>query len=451
MFCTKCGSKIPDGSSFCDQCGAMQENTPPQMVPPAQPYNDGYQQNVSGQAAGPKVSGKVIAVIAVVAVIAIAAVVFVKNIKPTVYMKDYLSISFEGYDTRGQARITFDTDAFAAKYEDQIKYKGVMDSDMRRYLMNGGSLCEAMLDECVDGSLDKDTMLSNGDQVTFTWDIDTELAETKYNVKLLGEDQTITVTGLTSVVEVDPFENIEIQYSGISPYGSVSDIINHSDNKYLDNVYYYTDTSGYLSNGDEVKIIAECYDSENYMLEQYGVAFSRMENTYTVDGLGSYVTELEQISDDALNSMKKQSEDVLKAYVANRWAEEESLQGMEYLGSYLLTPKTQDTRPENQLILVYKVTAKDSLPEYGISDTFDYYYTTAFEKLIAMPDGTVSVDLTDYSTSYDQFQRKVYYGTNSYQYNSYYYNGYETFDTMLNKNVTSKIDQYNYVSNVTQK
>ena len=26
MFCTKCGSKIPDGSSFCDQCGAMQEN-----------------------------------------------------------------------------------------------------------------------------------------------------------------------------------------------------------------------------------------------------------------------------------------------------------------------------------------------------------------------------------------------------------------------------------------
>ena len=35
MFCKYCGKEIPDGSTFCPECGAnLTENTPPQTPRP---------------------------------------------------------------------------------------------------------------------------------------------------------------------------------------------------------------------------------------------------------------------------------------------------------------------------------------------------------------------------------------------------------------------------------
>nr|MBQ5527000.1 zinc-ribbon domain-containing protein [Succinivibrionaceae bacterium] len=35
MFCTKCGSEIPDGSAFCTECGAPADSTPGSSPAPA--------------------------------------------------------------------------------------------------------------------------------------------------------------------------------------------------------------------------------------------------------------------------------------------------------------------------------------------------------------------------------------------------------------------------------
>ena len=483
MFCTKCGSKLPDGSVFCDQCGTMiteaqqQAGTPlpeqdqninggyqqtvsptqnvnggyQQMVPPTQPYNNGYQQNKTGTP-GPKISNKIIGIgVAAVALIAVI-ILIVMNIKPRIKLNDYLTVSFDGYNTRGTATVSFDMESFREDYNKKIKYKGTMDDDVRRALKNGSTFCDLLFEECIDGELDKVNMLSSGETVTYTWLCNEELATSIYGVKLVYEDITFQVSDLTPVIEVDPFENVTVEYAGMAPYGYVTNINNNSNNEYLKNMYYYSNADGGLKNGDEVTIVASPNYDENYYLQEYGVAFTRLECTYTVEGLGSYVSSLEEISDDMISSMKTQAEDTLRAHAANRWDKEEILEGMEYLGCYLLTPKARDEYgSKNELVLVYKVSGSDNLTEYGVYDKFNYYYTTSFKDIVLLADGTLSVNLTDYTTPSDRFTREVKYGERSYEYRTYYYYGYETFETMFNKVVTTKIDRYNYETNVTQK
>lgn len=78
MFCSKCGTRVPDGSKFCPGCGAPLPGQPAQAAVPQRP--DGFQATPaegSQPSAGPqppKKSKAPIIVCAVVAVVAIAAV-----------------------------------------------------------------------------------------------------------------------------------------------------------------------------------------------------------------------------------------------------------------------------------------------------------------------------------------------------------------------------------------
>lgn len=442
MFCTKCGNMIPDGSVFCDECGAKMEMTPPQPASQIPPQASPVQPAVK------KPSNKVIALCAVAAVIVVAVIMLMKNVKPTIELNDYLQVTFDGYNTRGVAEVSFDMDSFKAAYESKIEYEGIRNDNVLSFLKNGGSYSEYLYDECISGSLNQDDMLSTGDTVTYTWDCNDALAELNYNVKLSYEDIEITVEDLKPVTEVDPFEDIEIQYYGIAPYASVESIKNNSSKEYLKDLYYYCDSTGYLDNGDEITVKVDGYSEETF-LNNYGVVFTKLESTCDVEGLGSYVSSLDDLSSDVMEVMQQQAIDVMHAFSANQWAQENVLGDMEYLGSYLLLPKVKSEYGEqNQLILVYQITVKEVLPEYGIDQEFNYYYTTTFYDLIALPDGEVSVDLTSYSTTSDQFTRKLIYGEDYFDYKNYYYKGYETLETLVNKEVTAKIDRFSYESNV---
>jgi hypothetical protein len=397
-------------------------------------------------------SKNVMIAVAAVVVVAIIAIIAIKSIKPKINLNDYVTVEFDGYDTRGTAEVSFDKEAFTAAYAKKIKFNGVLSESDRYDLKNGGSYCDLLLEYCVDGDLDEDSRLSNGDTVTLVWDCDDEKALSEYGVKLSHDDTTFEVSGLKSVKEVDPFEDLTIEYAGIAPNGYVNKITNNSTNEYIKDAYYYSNAGSNLSNGDEITVSVSLSWSEDYYLENYGVVFTSMEKTYTVDGIGSYVSSLDDIPNDVINSMKSQAEDTLTAYAANHWDSRESLDDMEYLGAYLLTLKSNDySGDKNQVVLVFKVTGSDNITDYDIYNQYTYYYTTAFSNIIMYPDGTVSVDLSRYSTPSDSFSRRVEYGERSWDYYTFYYNGYETFETMFNKAVTSKVEKYNYVSSVTQK
>lgn len=103
MYCSMCGKEIPDDSLFCPECGAKQE---PLVAP-----------GISGEEAKLKKRNKIIGV-CVAAALGICVIIILLSawIKPSVNLNKYLSISFEGYNTVGNAVVTFDREKFEADY-----------------------------------------------------------------------------------------------------------------------------------------------------------------------------------------------------------------------------------------------------------------------------------------------------------------------------------------------
>ena len=97
-----------------------------------------------------------------------------------------------------------------------------------------------------------------------------------------------------------------------------------------------------LSNGQQITYSWKCEDEE--VLQKFGCKLKYEDITFTVEGLGSYVTSLKQIPEDILGKMKQQAEDNLQAHVANNWNEHEKLEGMTYMGCYLLVAKNSNNK-----------------------------------------------------------------------------------------------------------
>ena len=232
----------------------------------------------------------------------------------------------------------FDRQAFYKDYAGKIKYEapegyGEMDDN---------TICEMFLNACVYGQLNETSDLSNGDEVQYIWSCNDSAADTQFHVKLSYKDMTEKVEGLEEPEEVDPFEHVEMVYSGTAPYGSASVNVN-GDEDYLYDISFEVSPSSGLSNGDTVTVTASGYSGDDALLGSYGFTLSNTESSFTVEGLAKYVTSLEEVSDDALAQMQAQSEDVIRADEARGNAENVTLDNLTYMGSYLLSAKNPDS------------------------------------------------------------------------------------------------------------
>ena len=115
---------------------------------------------------------------AVLAVAVLIACMARANQKVPVELDNFVTISYDGYDTEGTAKAHFDKKAFVADYGEQVED------------ING------LIADCIDGSLSVDEGLSNGDTVVYQWDVDAETAESNYKAVLNYSDIVDTVSGL---------------------------------------------------------------------------------------------------------------------------------------------------------------------------------------------------------------------------------------------------------------
>ena len=447
MFCQNCKNRIPDDAVFCEHCGApvkqeQKTGSPSVSNTPflqSNPEKQGETVKKITQFIKENPKNTAIAVGAVVVVASIA--VFVATRPVTVHLEDYVTVEYSGYDTIGNASYSFDNEAFLEDYGEKIEYLG--NSTEPLSLLDDERACQMLIQECVDADLSKNTGLSNGEEISLHWTCDNDTAMEDFGVRLSYEDMTFTVEGLNEAEEVDPFANIEINYTGTAPNGEAS-IINNSDEDYAYDLNYTVEPSEGLNNGDTITVsLSQAGTEENreYYLNNYGIIFTQTEKSYTVEGLGTYITSLSQIDENTLNEMISTGEDALRAEAAQDWDEPISLDSMTYLGSYLLSAKDEDTDRNNMLYLVYQVQSSGSFPDEGIQESFIYYYTIRFDNLIVTPDGTVEINLTDYATTNNSFVREL--GNNRYR-----YHGYEDLDTTFRQCVTVNVDRYTYETSV---
>ena len=379
-----------------------------------------------------------IAVIAVV-VVAIVALVVVKNQKKKVNINDYISVEYNGYETAGTAYVDFDETGFSeavikAQGKKLKNVKSLDDLDWSDLTDLMGSSNWDLIDS-ITFDVKPDSDLSNGDVVTVTasWNED---YEKKAGVKILSKEQEFTVEGLEEVKEVDPFEDIEVTFSGTPPY-VYPDWTNNSDDDYLRYLWFNFEDYDSLDVGDTVTLTVD--ESEENALAN-GYKFTQTSKEYTVSGVDSYVTSAADISADNLDSMKNEATDALDAYFANNNSYIGN-SGFSYEGSYYLVAKNSDTWGDtNVLYLVFSTTVTSA--ENAFEPTV-VYFPVKYTNIMALSDGSQNFN------TYGDIE-----GYTELEYDDGWYNveGYTDGAQMFNDLVvTQKVDYtYEVTDNLTQ-
>lgn len=131
----------------------------------------------------------------IISVLAVLFVIIAANSRiDTFNINDYISVAYDGVNGEGTAEATFDTEAFENDLGSRIKLKG-SESSLAK---SGADLSDAALlaENFIAGELSPSEGLSNGDEITWTWNVDEDGAKSFFKAVPEYEDITFTVEGL---------------------------------------------------------------------------------------------------------------------------------------------------------------------------------------------------------------------------------------------------------------
>ena len=202
-------------------------------------------------------------------------------------LNQYLEVEYEGVNEHATAKYEIDYVDLISDYDEIF---GFDENDLEDE--DGEDFLEDM-EDAIDGELNEDKKLKNGDELTFTWDVSAKKIEDKYKVKFEYTDVTMTVEGLDELEEVDAFEGVEVTFDGPSGYATAA--FNARNQKYDMFVYHFSGGEN-LKNGDTVTVTL----LDGYMEDciEEGIIPKETVKTYKVEGL----TELETF--DAFEGLK---------------------------------------------------------------------------------------------------------------------------------------------------
>ena len=456
--CANCGCRIPEESLFCPECGNRVEKDTVH-VKIQHTKNFVHQatnkiQRTPEEEEKQKKRNKIVALSAGMVLGLCAIIVILSSmIKPSIDLNKYTTVSVDGYNTVGQAAVTFDYAEFENDYGKKLE-KIVRKKHIECFK---DSAAEQFLADCVDGALDKATELSNGDVVTYKWNCSDEVARSTYGYKLKYEDIEVKAEKLEEAKTFDPFEGIQVTFDGVAPNGYAYVEGNPSESA-AQQFDYEIDKSEGLSNGDTVTVTACMYDEDDptgYCLRTYGMVPESLIKTYTVNGINSYIKELSEISDESLKEMQLQAEEVYQDDVVQSWGESEKLKSLTYMGNYLLVNKKNDDYwgSNNIFYLVYQVQVEDTYSNKGktYTELNTIYWYIRFYDLLVDSDGVTTVDVTNYGTPYSGVRIDVDEADGWWGGTMWYYDGYKTLDELYQEAVTDNLESYKHEDNVNEK
>lgn len=340
----------------------------------------------------------------------------------TIDLNEYIDYEIEGYSTKATLSYT-------------IRYDDIIDDFELEDVAAG------RLEKKITGTWSKMTYLANGDEITFEWNIDADSIEEKYNVEFEAKDLTVEVKDLDEMPEYDPFEYIEVSFSGMDGNGDA--MIDQLDNNPLDEVYYrFEDSSYWLSNGDEITVTAYCNsgDLADYC-EDNDYILTQSSMTYTVEGLDSYVASIDEITPEMLAELQTQAQDTITA--SFDLEDGESVTSVNYIGLYLFVTKDYDySWNHNMVYLIYEVRIATPAGEILL------YTYVGYDDIILLADGTNEIyDILDTDMPYS-WDSEV--GIGEYSWGSYEYEhtGFATVTDMYNSEFRPELEAYNITNNI---
>lgn len=442
----------PAAEESMAQQPVMQEPTmqvPPVGMPQQTMYQENQQYQQQFDAAQtpqkPKKSKKgiIIGAIAAVAVIAIALVVIflVMGRKKTIDIMEFVEVEFDGYETAGVAYTDLDDYEFekalldaqgidVEKYEniDDLSYKEIqkISEAVAKYTYSNYKL-----EDSIEITVEPRDDLKNGDIVTVTVSYDEEVAE-QCKVKIKAEPMEITVSGLSEVEEIDPFEDLEITYSGVAPNIDIYIETNSS----IDLVHYLDfeieDEKDSYNVGDTFTVIIS--DSDVDYAFDNGYILTTTSKEFTVDSADEYVTTIEDIADDDLETMKEDALEVIQDSCDSYYEDDEITVGeYVYEGFYLQVRPGLDSDWYSNNVVTIVYSAEITSVE-GDFEPLKVYYPVTITQVINTADGEMDFN-TGSVEGYTSIESTAnYYATS----------GYTDGTVMFQEVITDYIDSYEY-------
>ncbi len=369
MKCPNCGADLTENVKFCPKCGMPVAGQGPVPGPGPNAGGGPAAGGPSGKPAGPKKPLPMKWILggcaAAAAIIVIVVVLLMQPKK--INLEDYVVVEFSGYDSTGTASAYVNTTELSTKLAESMG----QDS----YSMEMLTAIPTCL-STIQISLDQDSGLSNGDSVTaeITYDND---AIKQYKIRFTGDSVTETVEGLGELTEIDPFADLQVSFTGLSPDGEV-EYEYTGDTTYLSTSSFDCDKRSGLRNGDVVTISLPYYDEESAVSSGYRLTSTSQE--YTVEGLEGYAEDYSDLTEDFLAHAKQESQDIINAYAAQDYNDECTLGAIEYAGYIFQTPKDMSQGGRyNVLYVIYRGTVSHNENDFPATNV---YFPVRFQDIL---------------------------------------------------------------------
>ena len=400
MICGKCGAENGDFGKFCRECGQPLEKTDKKN-------NLKKKWVVLGAGAG------------IVVFIAIICLV-ISFLSPEINLNKYISFECNGYDGYGRVVPVIDWDEIEDDYGDRLS----LTQDAIEELDGFSEYVTAIdiLRYTIKVDVSKTENLSNGEKIEYSWHIDEELFD-YVNCRLQNTDGTYSVSGLDEVEKFDPFENLEVVFSGTSPRGKIGF---KYTGEILNTYNFVSDKTSNLSNGQTITISINDVDVEG-MLQRYGRVPQSLEKQYVVEGLEEYVESYSEIPSEYIATLKEEVEDVIFAYIANSYNTTSTLSNLKYEGYVFNCAKDVESKNinYNELYLIYSGIASSSIGKF---QTTVVYFPVKFSNFVKN-NSEISYK------NYDGIVGKAYFANSTYQTKGYL-NPYTCYQSLVTTNAS---------------
>lgn len=281
--------------------------------------------------------------------------------KPTVNLNDYVTVTSSGYDGYGSIYVSFDYEQIVKDYADKLSNK--LDT---QYFGNKTASIAAeyvfFYYKPYAVAYETSRNFCNGDTVDLSWNTNDDgikMLKSVLNLNYTYKNFSYTVADLTELREVDPFENINIDYSGMDGEGTLYSLINTyidigNGNKIGYDLQADLGDNNAWSNGDTLHVSLE---AEGEMLaERYGIKLTRKEADVELIGFPYYAYEnpeeiIECLTEESLDNAMNAITD---------WMNDSEDRRIELVGALYYYQDENNAfslrnNPHNQLVLIYHV------------------------------------------------------------------------------------------------
>ena len=202
--------------------------------------------------------------------------------------------------------------------------------------------------------------------------IDEDKFENHVNSVFGGNNNSAPESSMPEPKPIDPFENLEVVFTGIAP--NVTAELN-GNNSY---VSYSLDRNRELKNGDKITVTAEIpsYKADDYVL-------TSDSKDFTVSNRPYYIMELSELTEDDVRKLGDTitslvSDDIIAHPAGGSGS---TVNSLDFLGNINLTKNNCNYR----LYFVYKANVTFA----KIGETKEYFFSAYYENVYKENDGTI--------------------------------------------------------------